>query len=159
MLMDDCIVVRNHSWLSRANGQFLREFRADERKVIEKYIKLAHNSYAKYSTLLENPNSVRVECTMRQHDHWLHKKIGFFHVIDVLSIIGVGVIALTASGIAMIFGRSDGTSDVDGSVIETKSRSFYHSRSPTTSSLGKAGLSSPTRRSFFLERFDEKRIA
>ncbi|KAG7088422.1 hypothetical protein E1B28_012417 [Marasmius oreades] len=142
----------NHSWLSRANGQLLQDFTTTERKVIEKYIRLAHDSHTSYPTLLEESlDSLRVECIQSTHDHWIHKKIGFLHVVDVLSILGVGIIALTASGIALMVGRSDKVS----TVVDIIGANENQSRTPISSGVGKIGLFSPTRRSFF----DEKRIA
>ncbi|KAJ8080566.1 hypothetical protein PM082_017400 [Marasmius tenuissimus] len=136
----------NRSWLPRANGQLLTEFETGERRVIEKYIKLAQSSHATHLAFFGQTDSIRVSCTlMPPHDHWRHKKIGFLHIVDVLSILGVGIIALAVWVSTVVFGGGKGPENPDGSIVHEIKTRTHRARRSTTS------LFTPAR--------EEKRIA
>ncbi|KAK7056774.1 hypothetical protein VNI00_002491 [Paramarasmius palmivorus] len=107
---------RNLAWLTRsADGMRLDEYGPEERKVIEDYLSLASTPRIRGSSHEFAPLSARdtlVTCRLlskEEHadDHsFLHKKYGFIHLIDVLSIMSVVGLALAASAIAAILGKN-----------------------------------------------------
>ncbi|KIK69519.1 hypothetical protein GYMLUDRAFT_33889 [Collybiopsis luxurians FD-317 M1] len=65
-----------------------------------------HSSPLAHSPL--NPTSPTISCKRpTQSTSIFHRKIGFMHVIDLLSILGVGFVAAAASGVAALLRRHD----------------------------------------------------